>query len=296
MMDVQVRLACAEDREAVLNFCQHTWENESDHIHLVWDEWLAEPQGRLFVAVVNDVPVGIARVFMVSDSEGWWEGLRVARAYRGQGIARILDSQIEQFLRESNIRISRCQVNSRDKVMLGMMTRRNRKIVAHYIPHKTTPISTVKSPSGSTFTQVNDRDFTCAWELVKSPDFYGENNCFYVSPGAKWQELKIELFKNLIERGLVWGIKQSDRLVALAIQSSLETDKEVFCLGYIRGTKESLPILLLELRHLAFQKKYSSIGGFFPTCELLLNYLEKGEFWKSYTGVFSLFQWDNFSG
>ncbi len=297
MLEVQVRLARAEDREAVLAFCQYTWENQSDYIHLVWDKWFAEPEGRLFVAVVNDVPVGIARVFMVSDSEAWWEGLRVDRAYRGLGIARILNAQREQFLQESNISISRCHVNSRDKVMLGMMARRNRKIIGHYIPHRSTPISTVKSPSDSTFTQLKNQDFNSAWELVKSPDFYGEKNCFYIGPGAKWQELKIELFKNLIERGLVWGIKQSDRLVGLAIESSLkQKSPETFWLGYIRGTTESFPILFLELRHLAFQKKYSSIGGFFPTCELLLNYLEKVGFGKSYTGFFSLFQWDNFLG
>ncbi|MGD1806495.1 GNAT family N-acetyltransferase [Dapis sp. BLCC M126] len=296
MIEVQVRLARAEDREAVLAFCQHTWENQSDYIHLVWDKWFVEPEGRIFVAVVNDVPVGIERVFMVSDSEAWWEGLRVDRAYRGLGIARILESQIQQFLWENNVKISRCIVRSEDKVMLGMMARRNRSVIGDYIPHRSIPISTVESSSDSVFTQLNNQDFTFAWELVKSPDFYGENNCFYVSPGAKWQELKIELFKNLIERGLVWGIKQSDRLVGLAIESSLENKSpETFWIGYVRGTKESLPILLLELRHLAFQKKYSSIGGFFTTCDLLLNYLEKGEFWKSYTGFFSLFQWDNLS-
>lgn len=295
MVEVQVRLARAEDREAVLAFCQHTWENLSDYIHLVWDKWLAEPEGRLFVAVVNDVPVGIARVFMVSDSEAWWEGLRVDRAYRGQGIARILDSQIQHFLRENNVKISRCIVRHEDTVMIGMMARRNRQIIAHYIPHRSTPISTVKSPSDSTFTQLKNQDFNLAWELVKSPDFYGENNSFYIGLGAKWQELKIELLKNLIEGGLVWGIKQSDRLVGLAIQSSLERDKKVFWLGYVRGTNESLPILLLELINLAFHQKYSSIGGFFTTCELLLNSLEKVGFWKSYTGEFSLFEWDNFS-
>ncbi|NES06143.1 MAG: GNAT family N-acetyltransferase [Okeania sp. SIO2F4] len=295
MVEVQVRLARAEDREAVFAFCQHTWENQSDYIHLVWDRWFAQPKGRIFVAVVNDVPVGIARVFIVSDSEAWWEGLRVDRAYRGLGIARILNSQIQQFLRENNIKISRCIVRSEDKVMLGMMARRNRSIIGHYIPHRSTPISTVESLSDLVFTQLNFPGINLAWELVNSSEFYGENNCFYIGPGAKWQELKIELFKNLIERGLVWGIKQSDRLVGLAIQSALERDKKVFWLGYIRGTKESLQILLLELRHLAFQKKYSSLGGFFPTCDLLLNYLEKAGFWKSYTGEFSLFEWDDFS-
>ncbi|MGK7920054.1 MAG: N-acetyltransferase family protein, partial [Trichodesmium sp.] len=231
MMDVQVRLARSEDREAVLAFCQNTWENQSDYIHLVWDQWFAEPEGRIFVAVVNDVPVGIARVFMVSDSEAWWEGLRVDRAYRGLGIARILNAQREQFVRENNIIISRCLINSQDPIMLGMMARRNRKIIANYIPHRSKPISTVESLSDSTFTQLNNQDFNSAWELVKSPDFYGENNCFYVCPGAKWQELTMELLKNLIERGLVWGMKQRDCLVGLAIQSALERDKEVFWLG-----------------------------------------------------------------
>lgn len=156
-------------------------------------------------------------------------------------------------------------------------------------------ISTVKSVSGSKLTQLNNHDCNFAWELVKSPNFSGENNCFYVCPGAKWQDLTMELLKNLIGQGLVWGIKQSDRLFCLAIQSALERDKEVFWLGYIRGTKKSLPILFLELRHLAFQKNFSSIAGFFPTCNLVLNCLENAGFKQNFSGNFPLFQWHNLS-
>jgi len=61
--EVEVRVARAEDKEAVLAFCKHTWENQPDYIHLVWDKWLTDPTGRIFVAVVDSLPVAMERLF-----------------------------------------------------------------------------------------------------------------------------------------------------------------------------------------------------------------------------------------
>ena len=39
--DVEVRLARAEDKEAVSVICQQTWEHSSDSLPLYWDKWMA---------------------------------------------------------------------------------------------------------------------------------------------------------------------------------------------------------------------------------------------------------------
>src|SRR5213082_2789620 len=63
MPALEIRPAQPEDREAVLAFCQHTWE-WGDYIAFVWDEWLHDKQGVLFVATFDNQPVGIAHLQM----------------------------------------------------------------------------------------------------------------------------------------------------------------------------------------------------------------------------------------
>ena len=94
MPDFEVRPARPEDREAVLAFCQQTWE-WGDYIEYVWDEWLNNPQGKLFVATKDGQPVAVANMRMLNKTEAWFEGMRVDPAFRQHGIASALfDAQL----------------------------------------------------------------------------------------------------------------------------------------------------------------------------------------------------------
>src|SRR5574340_1082315 len=89
MPDLEVRPARPEDRDAVLAFCQQTWD-WGDYIEHVWEEWLNNPQGKLFVATIDGQPVGVANVRMLNDTEAWFEGMRVDPAFRQYGIGSAL--------------------------------------------------------------------------------------------------------------------------------------------------------------------------------------------------------------
>ncbi|HLJ79922.1 MAG TPA: GNAT family N-acetyltransferase [Ktedonobacterales bacterium] len=89
---LDVRPARPGDRDAVFAFCAHTWP-EGDYIPDVWDDWLADPDGALLVAVRGERPMGLVRLRMMSPEEGWIEGIRVDPAARGQGIGRVLVSR-----------------------------------------------------------------------------------------------------------------------------------------------------------------------------------------------------------
>ena len=90
--ELTIRPAQAEDKAAVLAFCEHTWE-WGDYIADVWDEWLADPSGRLLVAVLGGSPIAVVHMKMVSSDECWLEGGRVAPAMRGRGISRRLNAE-----------------------------------------------------------------------------------------------------------------------------------------------------------------------------------------------------------
>lgn len=82
MTQFKVRFAKESDKETVLAFCQNTWTDSDDYIHLVWDEWLEDSQGKIFVVTtLDDIPIAIRRVVLLSENESWWEGFRVAPNY-----------------------------------------------------------------------------------------------------------------------------------------------------------------------------------------------------------------------
>src|SRR5436309_1149329 len=89
MAHIEVRAATEEDREAVLAFCAATWE-WGDYIEHVWERWLNDPDGKLFVATADGQPVGISHMQMLTPTDAWMEGLRVDSNYRQQGIAKAL--------------------------------------------------------------------------------------------------------------------------------------------------------------------------------------------------------------
>ncbi|MET1232718.1 MAG: GNAT family N-acetyltransferase [Candidatus Limnocylindrales bacterium] len=83
-----MRRARASDREAVLSFATRTFDGW-DYIPQVWDEWITADEGVLLVATRpdEDRPIAVTRVVLLSDDEGWLEGIRVDPVLRGRGVA-----------------------------------------------------------------------------------------------------------------------------------------------------------------------------------------------------------------
>jgi len=77
-MQIHVREACEADKEAVFEFCRHTW-SWGDYIPDVWDKWLKEENGKVYVATINDVPIGIQHITIDKLGEAWLSGARTAR-------------------------------------------------------------------------------------------------------------------------------------------------------------------------------------------------------------------------
>src|SRR3989440_12799110 len=90
MPETEIRPARPEDREAVLAFCEQTWE-WGDYIEYVWDEWLHDSKGILFVATIDGKFVAGSHLQMLNETDAWLEWMRVDPAYLQHGLAKVLD-------------------------------------------------------------------------------------------------------------------------------------------------------------------------------------------------------------
>lgn len=287
--DVEVRPARAEDKAAVLAFCEQTWEHQEDYIYRVWDKWLADERGRIFVAVVDGLPVAMQRVVLMSDDEAWWEGLRVDPNYRGRGLVSVLRSPMEQYLLTQNIRVLRSCLSSDNTIMKGIMARRGYEKVGSYAPY----VAEVLPSLPSQLVQLDSSDCDSVGRFVTSSNVFEQKRCLYINRGAKWQELTLKQLKTRLNQGKVWGLKQNHQLRSMAIESYLEGSNQKFWIGYVNGTTENLPILMLELRNLAHHKGYQSIGGIFPICDLVLKSLEVADYRRITKEEYWVYEWQN---
>lgn len=110
---IHVRPAQAQDKEAVLAFCQNTF-SWGDYIANVWDDWLTYAGGQLFVASMAEQIAGIVHVALLDDRVAWMEGMRVNPAFRRQGVAHALDDTARAFARERGCRLARLVTSTKN--------------------------------------------------------------------------------------------------------------------------------------------------------------------------------------
>jgi ribosomal protein S18 acetylase RimI-like enzyme len=86
-----VRPARADDQDAILAFCQHTFR-WGDYIPRVWNDWLRDSGGQILIAEWDHQPVGMLHVAFLDDGIAWLEGMRVHPDHRRRGLASAMDA------------------------------------------------------------------------------------------------------------------------------------------------------------------------------------------------------------
>ena len=282
---IRVRRARETDKRAILSFCQKLPDNQDDYIPKVWDRWIAEPEGPIFVASLDEVALAMYRIVILSEFEAWWEGLRVHPDYRHQGISKLLALEINSYLNQERIPISRTCVLSGNQIVIDIMSRRSREKIAQYGLYEAKAIN-----SPSALVRLTNKDLDSIWSKVTEGR---KELILYVNRGAKWQELTIAQLKKLVNEKKVWAFKGNNSLLGIAIESYSESSFETFRIGYVSAKPENLPAFLSELQKLAANQGYSQVGGFLPLSRDFSQALIKADYQKIEKQDFWLYQWKN---
>lgn len=116
---IQVRAARAEDKDAVIAFCQHTF-SWGDYIPEVWERWLTEADGQMLVGLIDHQPVSILHVAIIGQV-AWLEGMRVHPAFRRQGIARAVEAAGRAWARARGCRLTRLATSVKNVAAQAML-------------------------------------------------------------------------------------------------------------------------------------------------------------------------------
>jgi GNAT superfamily N-acetyltransferase len=105
-MDLVIRRARQSDKRDVLAAVRTIWGGQ-DRIPDVFDTWVTHRTGPFFVAESAGRVVAMGKLTVVSPTEGWLEGGRVAPRWRRKGIATALIAHRIAYARDRGFRVLR---------------------------------------------------------------------------------------------------------------------------------------------------------------------------------------------
>ncbi|MBI3841216.1 MAG: GNAT family N-acetyltransferase [Thaumarchaeota archaeon] len=195
-----VRPAKPGDKKELMKFIREIWGGH-DYIPHVWDEWLRDPQGRVFVVDVGGVPVGMNRVRFMKDGSAWFEGARVHPDFRGQGLASMLGENSMRVAKRRGANVFRLASGSRNKTAHRQIARMGFK--------EKSRISVYKAPAGRRFREsevvrrATRRDLRDVVRMIRSSREYR------LGSGVYWDAfsaaaLTPATIERLVDEGSVW--------------------------------------------------------------------------------------------
>ncbi|MBD2259348.1 GNAT family N-acetyltransferase [Pseudanabaena sp. FACHB-2040] len=182
--NLHIRPVQPSDKSAVLAFCQHTWDDEADYIADVWDLWFSDPSGHILVADLSGQPIGMTRLVQFSAAEGWWEGLRVDRAYRCQGIGSQLTAAALEVGRSLGFTTLRTCVSTTNTFMHPFVHQQGFRPLGNYAVYYTE----ASDNAPIALQQLGSQDCDRIWDASNR---FAPQKCdrLFVVRGAKWQTL-----------------------------------------------------------------------------------------------------------
>jgi ribosomal protein S18 acetylase RimI-like enzyme len=222
MSEIQIRQARAQDREAVLAFCAHTWE-WGDYIENVWETWLDDPTGLPLVALHEDRPVGLLHMQMLSETDAWQEGMRVDPDYRQRGIAHQLTLEAGAEAMRRGATTVRLLAESTNYASIHLVEQAHSRQVGAFALYTALPVTRVPQHNAG----LDELSLATSAALDEIVDYLNASNIFPAVGGLYYEgftayRISDTLLAEKIQAGQVYLLRRWDRLDGLAIAETRE--------------------------------------------------------------------------
>ena len=163
-----VRRARSSDKEAVFKFCQKTW-SWGDYIPKVWDKWLKEKNGGVFVATINSVPVGISHLSIDKPYEVWLSGARTDPNYRRIGVATAITKKCLKYAKKKGARVARLATESDNVAAKAVLQKLGFKPIVEFVEMITENMKEERSKKSG---WAEECETGALWNYVKNSETY----------------------------------------------------------------------------------------------------------------------------
>lgn len=239
---VAIRRARPKDKRAVREIVQTVWGG-NDYLPAVFDDWVRDRRGGLFVAVVGGELVGVGKLTALSDEEGWLEGLRVAPRRRRQGIAELLVRYRMDRARALGLRVVRLATAEENVAVRRLAIRMGMRRAAVLVAWR----ARASADAGEAAQRARARDLLEVWRLFSGGPLRTGAHLAKVQGRWAWRELqRRELMREIAEgRCLVARLGQRVSAAAM-VHPAGETLVVSDLVGSVSGRRQLLARLPSE--------------------------------------------------
>lgn len=246
-MTLTIRPAQPADREAVLSFCAHIWGGY-DYLPKVWDEWLSDPRGIFLTALLDGIPVAVARACFPSPDEAWLEGMRVDPRYQGAGIAREVTTALVEAVERRGARAVRLLTMSYNLPIHRICERLGLRLALR-LRHRWRPLEIGAAPAA--LRQLGPADRPMVQEILARPErgprFLEVTSGLYSQVGGIWTAWSEQRLDEHLAEGEVWTWEGERGPRAVAVVSPHRRRPGVYEVGLLEGPGPDCTALLAAL-------------------------------------------------
>jgi GNAT superfamily N-acetyltransferase len=246
-----------------MSFIKDVWGGH-DYIPLVWDQWLTDPSGKMFVVEAGGKVVGMNRVRFLEDGSAWFEGARVHPAYRGRGLASMLGENSMKVAAGRGVSVFRLTSGSTNRTAHRQIARIGFKESARFSVYE--PRKGMRLRPGSGAKKASPEELRAILLTLRG------TREFHLGAGVSWHDfnaaaLSPEVVAKRIREGAVW---RSGRALALVREGGEGTGRweEV---GFLGGPVEDASRLVEALvgRNKQASERYVFVPQGSPIIHLL---------------------------
>lgn len=216
---VEIRRATHDDYDAVAAFTGEIWDDRGgDYIPDVYHDWLEDAPGqgkKTFLAEVDGEAAGIVQGVMLSPDEAWFQGMRVARSHRRQGVSQRLNQALFDWASERGAAVARVMIFSWNVASFGASRASGYEPITEFRFAHPEPDLDAAGPDPVS------NDPAAAWRYWTHSDARDRLDGLGLAPEESWavRELTRDDFDRLADETAVFAVESDAGLAGAAYRS-----------------------------------------------------------------------------
>jgi len=277
-----VRAARNSDREEVFRFCQKTW-SWGDYIPRFWDRWMKQKNGKIFVATINNIPIGMAHVRVDKQKkEAWLSAARTAPEHRRKGVATLIAKKCLEYAKQNGAVKARLVTSSDNKAAQIVLQKLGFKPIAQFVKMTTEKISPSESRNSKL---ASAEELEALWKFLRESKIFRKSTGLYTVL-FRWYSLTLKDLERFIHenKALIYGKdKRVEGLILIDDSTSEVWQENTIQTCYVDGDEKAVADMLGFLLTLCYKKGIKKIYGFAYNDPSLTSAMKKAGFQASET-------------
>jgi len=263
------------DKGRVLEISSKIWEGH-DFIQHVFDRWVSDAEGEFTIGEKDGDVIGFAKYTKHSDSEAWFESIRVDEKYAGQGFGKAITQYFISRAKAEAVDTIRLCTETASKECIRIVESLGFKKDGYFTYGYKELGKDTKEPDVSK-TVISIMSTATAWDLITRGNSYYMSNG-YISYGWVFKKATYDLIDKLVKDNCVYGVLQNGKVNSVMVLTEDSHMDGGLNIGFIDGDMGSMKMLVDFAEQQAINRgmKYYEIMA--PIDERIINVLEMSNF------------------